>query len=83
MEVQFTPDVEKKLNDLAAQSGRGNAASLVKDVVESYFDDLAETREMLDSRYDDLESGLVKPIPGDEVFDRLRAKSAARRAEHQ
>ena len=83
MEVQFTPDVEKKLNDLAAQSGRGSAASLVKDVVEGYFDDLAETRAMLDSRYDDLESGRVKPIPGDEVFDRLRAKSTARRAEHQ
>ena len=83
MEVQFTPDVEKKLNDLAAQTGRASAAALVQDVVEGYFDDLAETREILNSRYDDLESGRVKPVPGDEVFDRLRAKSAARHADQQ
>jgi hypothetical protein len=29
-----------------------------------------------------LESGKVKPIPGDKVFARLRARSAARRAAH-
>lgn len=83
MEVQFTPDVEKKLNDLAAQTGRGSAAALVRDVVEGYFDDLADTREILNSRYDDLETGRVTPIPGDEVFDRLRARSAARHADQQ
>lgn len=47
MEVQFTPDVEKKLNEIAAQTGRASAAALVQDVVEGYFDDLAETREIL------------------------------------
>ena len=80
MEVHFTPDVEKKLNDLAAQAGRETADELVQDVIEEYFGDLAQTREMLDRRYDDLESGRVKPIPGDEVIARLRAKSAAYRA---
>jgi putative addiction module component (TIGR02574 family) len=39
------------------------------------------TRATIDRRYDDLESGRVKAVPGDEVFARLRAKSAARRAE--
>jgi len=77
MEVQFSPDVEKKLNDLAAQSGRGTAAALVQDVVEGYFDELAQTREMLNSRYDDLKSGRVKAIPGDEVEAYFREKSAA------
>ena len=32
MEVHFTPETEKKLNDLAAQSGRGTADELVQDV---------------------------------------------------
>ncbi len=80
MEVQFTSETERKLKDLAAQTGRGTAAELVQDVVEGYFDELAQTREMLNSRYDDLKSGRVKPIPGDEVIARLREKSAARRA---
>ena len=48
-----------------------------------FLDDIAFTRETLDRRYDDMEGGRVKPIPGEEVFARLRAKSAARRAERQ
>ena len=79
MEVQFSPDVEKKLNDLAAQSGRGTAAALVQDVVEGYFDELAQTREMLNSRYDDLKSGRVKPISRDDLVAHFREKSAAAR----
>jgi hypothetical protein len=45
-----------------------------------YLAELVQTRETLNSRYDDLKSGRVKPIPGDEVIARLREKSAARRA---
>jgi hypothetical protein len=74
MEVHFAPDVEKKLIDLAAQSGRGSADALVQDVVEGYFDELAKTRAMLDSRYDDLKSGRVKPIDGEEFFEDLRRR---------
>lgn len=83
MEVHFSADVEKKLNDLAVQNGCKSANALVQAVVEGYFDELAETREMLDSRYDDIKSGKVKLIPGEEVFAELRAKSAARRAKPQ
>ena len=74
MEVQFPPDVEKKLNDLAAQSGRGTAAALVQDVVEGYFEELAQTRQMLDGRYDDIKSGKVKLLDGEEVFENLRRR---------
>jgi hypothetical protein len=35
---------------------------------------------MLDSRYDDIKSGKVNLIPGDEVIAGLRERSAARRA---
>jgi predicted DNA-binding protein len=57
MEVHFSPAIERKLNELAAQAGRRSADELVQDVVEGYFDELARAREMLDSRYDDLKNG--------------------------
>jgi predicted DNA-binding protein len=79
MDVQFTPDVEKKLNDLAEQSGRPSAAALVKDVVEGYFAEVLGVRQMLDSRYDDLKSGRVQPIGGEEAFKGLMARTEAQR----
>jgi len=79
MEVQFEPDVQAKLERMARESGRA-VVELVQDAVAGYVDELAGTRIMLDSRYDDLKSGRVKLIPGDEVFARLREKSEARRA---
>jgi len=74
MEVHFAPDVEKKLNDIAAQRGQGNADGLVQDVVGGYIDELVRTREVLDNRYDDLKSGRVKPIDGEEFFESLRSR---------
>jgi hypothetical protein len=78
MEVHFAPDVEKKLNDLAAQSGR-RPEQLLQDALAGYFDELVETRGMLNHRYDDLKSGGVKPIDGEDVFSRLKAKTQAQR----
>jgi hypothetical protein len=54
---------------------------LIEDAMAGYFEELTQTREILNNRYDDLESGRVKPIPGDEVIVRLREKSAARRSQ--
>jgi len=78
MEVHFTPETQAKLEQMARDTGRAST-ELLEDAVIGLFDELAFTRETLDRRYDDLESGRVKPIPGEEVFARLRAKSAARR----
>jgi predicted transcriptional regulator len=78
MEVHFTPDVEKKLNDLAAQSGR-RTDELLQDALAAYFAELMQTRDMLDGRYDELKSGNVKPIDGEEAFARLKAKTEAQR----
>jgi hypothetical protein len=78
MEVHFAPETEKKLNDLAAQSGRG-ADEVLQDALAGYFEEVAQTREMLNSRYDDLKSGRVKPIDGEEAFARLMAKTEAQR----
>ena len=79
MEVHFTPETEKKLKDLSTQSGRGTD-DLVEDAMAGYFDEVLQAQEMLNSRYDDLKSGRVKPISGDEMKARLRARSARRQA---
>jgi len=48
----------------------------------AYFDEQAEVGEMLDSRYDDIVSGKVKMIPGDEAEAYFLAKAAAKRSQH-
>ncbi|MFI5114491.1 MAG: hypothetical protein ACHP7J_05040 [Terriglobales bacterium] len=78
MEVHLTPDVEKKLHDLAAQSGRGTD-ELLQDALAAYFGELVQTRDMLNSRYDELKSGRVKPLDGEEAFARLKSKTEAQR----
>jgi len=45
----------------------------------SRFSSLKKLRKTLDRRYDEIKSGKVKLIPGEEAFARLRAKSEARR----
>jgi len=79
MEVHFTPEIQARLDRLAAESGRSKD-ELVQDAMPGYLDELERTRGMLDNRYDDLKSGNVKPISGEEVIARLREKSAARRS---
>jgi predicted DNA-binding protein len=79
VEVHFSAETEKRLSELAAQNGRGSAEELVLTVVEAYFDELAQTREMLHRRYDDLKSGRLKPIPGEEVEAHFREKSTVAR----
>ena len=78
MEVHFKPDVQAKLDQMARESGRPSG-ELVEDAVIGYFDELVHTREMLDRRFDDLESGRVKPIDGEEAYRRLMEKTDAQR----
>jgi predicted DNA-binding protein len=79
MEVHFTPDLENRLRDIAAQTGR-EADELVRDVIAGYVDELAGVSAVLDSRYDDLKSGRVKLMDGEEAFARLRERSERRRS---
>jgi len=78
MEVQFTPEVLAKLDEMARETGR-RSDELVQDAVIGLFDELAFTREMLERRYRDLESGRVQPIDGEEAYRRLMAKTEERR----
>jgi len=78
MEVQFTPDVQEKLDQMAQDTGR-RSDELVQDAVMGFFDELASTREMLERRYRDIESGRVQPIDGEEAYRGLMAKTEERR----
>jgi hypothetical protein len=79
MEVHLTAETEKKLRDLSALSGRPTD-ELVEDAVAGYFAEVLQIRETLDSRYDELKSGKVKPILGAEVEAHFREKSAGARS---
>lgn len=78
MEANFTPDTERKLREVSAQSGRGTD-DLLESVVAGYLDEVRQVREMLDSRYDDLASGRVQGIDGEEAFRLLMEKTQASR----
>jgi predicted DNA-binding protein len=78
MEVNLTPELEAKLDKLSAETGRAKS-ELVEDVVAGYLEELSHVREMLDSRYDEIKSGKVKPVDGEAVFENLRQKSNAKR----
>lgn len=71
MEVHFAPELQAKIDQLVVETGRP-AEKLIEDALAGYIADLAQTREMLNSRYDDLKSGRVKPIDGEEFFESLR-----------
>jgi hypothetical protein len=73
------PDLQAKINRWVAETGRA-PDELVEDAMAGYFEELTQTREMLNSRYDDLKSGRVKPVSGDEVVAHFREKSASRRS---
>jgi len=74
MDVHLTnPDLQAKLDRWVTETGRG-PDELVEDAMAGYFDELARTRQMLDDRYDDLKSGRVKPVDGEEFFENLRRR---------
>jgi hypothetical protein len=70
------PEIQAKIDRWVTETGR-RPDELIEDPVAGYFEELTQTREMLNSRYDDLKSGKVKPISGDEVIAHFREKSAA------
>jgi hypothetical protein len=72
------PDLQAKIDRWVAETGR-HPDELAEDAVAGYFEELAQTREMLNSRYDDLKSGKVKPISRGDLVAHFREKSAAAR----
>jgi predicted DNA-binding protein len=78
MVVHLKPETESRLKELSATTGR-DPDDLVEDAMAGYLAELTQTRQMIDSRYDQIKSGHVKVIDGEDAFNRIRAKSEERR----
>jgi predicted transcriptional regulator len=78
MVVRLSPETESRLQELAATTGRA-PDDLVEDAMAGYVTELSQVRDMLDTRYDDIQTRRVQPIDGEEVFRHLRQKSENRR----
>jgi len=78
MVVKLKPETESRLRELAATTGRA-PDDLLEDAMAGYLAELSQVRGMLDGRHDDIKSGWVAPIDGEELFERLRQKSENRR----
>jgi len=73
MEVHFSPDLQAKIDQLVIETGC-TPGKLLESAMAGYVPELAEMRDMLNSRYDDLKSGKVKPIDGEAFFESLRQR---------
>jgi len=78
MVVHLKPETESRLQELAATTGRA-PEELIEDAMTGYLAELTQVRDMLDGRYDEIKSGRVQPIDGEEAFIQLRRKSEDRR----
>jgi len=78
MDVSLNPDLQAKLDQLARETGRATG-ELVEDAVAGYFQELAQTRQVLDLRFDELEGGQVEPIDGEEAFRMLMQRTERQR----
>lgn len=67
------PELQAKIDQWVTETGR-TADELAEVAMTGYFEELAQVRETLDSRYDDLKSGRVQPIDGEEALEQLRQR---------
>lgn len=79
MVVHLKPETVSRLNELSATTGRA-PDELVEDAMAGYLAELAQVRGTLDARFDEIKSGRVKPVDGEEAFKRIRTKSKLRRS---
>ncbi len=78
MEIQFTPELQAKLEAMARDTGRPSD-ELVQEAVAGFLDEFTLTREVLERRFRDLESGRVQAIDGEEAYRRLIENTAEQR----
>ena len=78
MDVTLNEDLAAKLKQWAAETVRG-PDELVADAMSGYFQELGRTRELIDSRYEELRDGKVAPIESDEALRLLKQRTEAQR----
>jgi hypothetical protein len=76
--VNLKPKTASLLKELSERLG-ARPMTLVEDAMAGYLAELAQVRGTWGCRYDDIKSGRVKPIDGEEAFRRLPTKGEDRR----
>lgn len=79
MEVHLKPGTESRLQELAMKTGRA-PDELLEDALAGYLQELGSVRDMLDNRYDDVKSGRVQLLDGEDALANLQRKSNDRRS---
>ena len=77
MAVKLKPETESRLQELAASTGRA-PDELAEDAMSGHLAELSQLRDTLDRRYDQIKSGKIQPIDGEDAFTRLRNKNHGR-----
>jgi predicted DNA-binding protein len=73
MSLEIKPNQEAKIAALAAKTGR-DKSEILEEVIDSYFDELADMRQMLDQRYDQFKTGRVKELTPEEVREDIERR---------
>ena len=79
MEVHLKPGTESRLQELATKTGRA-PDELLEDALAGYLQELGSVRDMLDNRYDDVKSGRVQLLDGEDALANLQRESNDRRS---
>jgi len=77
MEIHLQPELAEKVEQWSATTGRP-VDELLEDAIKGYFSEVEQLKETLDGRYDDLASGRVKGLPGEEARRMIEERIAAR-----
>jgi predicted transcriptional regulator len=77
MELRLEPELAAKVEQWSTETGRP-ANELVEDAITGYFSEVEGIKATLDSRYEDIESGRVKMVDGEEACRILLERAAAR-----
>jgi hypothetical protein len=72
--VHRKPETESRLRRRSASTGRA-PDELVEDALSGCLAELNQVRNLLDSRYDQANSGAIQPIDGEEAVCQLRTKN--------
>ncbi len=77
MDLRLEPALAARIERWSAETGRP-VGDLLEDAIASYFQEVDDLRGVLDRRYDEMVSGKVKGVPGDEARRILEERIAAR-----
>ena len=73
MNIQLDDKDQTRLAELARETGRGEE-EIAREMIGDCLDDLEETRSMLESRLDDIDSGRVHPLTPEQLAENLELR---------